>query len=78
MYVYVLLKKVDFLNTYSLAEIFSVGERNLAGFDMNDVWVSIIPDGAAFLLSLHDNHHGNLRYPPKATPPINKALLRGY
>ena len=24
------------------------------------------------------NDHGNLRYPPKATPPINKALLRDY
>ena len=23
-------------------------------------------------------HHGNLRYPPKLPPPINKALLRDY
>ena len=23
-------------------------------------------------------HHGNLRYPPKATPPSNKGLIRPY
>ena len=29
---------------------YSVGERKLARFDMNDVLVSIIPDSAVFLL----------------------------
>ena len=27
---------------------------------------------------LHESFQGNLRYPPKATPPGNKALLRDY
>ena len=25
----------------------------------------------------HVTYHGNLRYPPKATPPRNKALIAG-
>ena len=35
--------------------MYSVGERNLARFDMNDVLVSIIPDTAVFLPIVHDN-----------------------
>ena len=39
----------------------------------------IVKHVLVFLLLKNDGNHGNLRYPPpKATPPINKALLRDY